>query len=50
MKYQINHIRTSGADFAPHTTASPPGFKKLSTYTPAGVIDLKSVKYYKNVE
>ena len=27
----VNPIRTSGADFAPDTTASPPGFKKLST-------------------
>ena len=27
----INPIQTRGTDFAPHTTASPPGFKKLST-------------------
>ena len=27
----VNPIQTRGADYAPHTTASPPGFKKLST-------------------
>ena len=27
----VNPIQIRGADFAPHTTASPPGFKKLST-------------------
>ena len=26
-----NPIQTRGAYYAPHTTASPPGFKKLST-------------------
>ena len=27
----VNPIQTRGADYAPHTTASPPGFKMLST-------------------
>ena len=27
----VNPIQTMGADHVPHTTASPPGFKKLST-------------------
>ena len=27
----VKSIRTRGADYAPHTTASHPGFKKLST-------------------
>ena len=27
----VNPIQTREADYAPHTTASPPGFKKLST-------------------
>ena len=27
----VNTIQTRGADYAPHTTSSPPGFKKLST-------------------
>ena len=27
----VNPIQTRGADYTPHTTASPPGFKKLST-------------------
>ena len=27
----VNPIQTRGTDFTPHTTASPPGFKKLST-------------------
>ena len=27
----VNPVQTRGADYAPHTTASPPGFKKLST-------------------
>ena len=27
----VNPIHTRGADYAPHTTANPPGFIKLST-------------------
>ena len=27
----VNPIQTRGEDYAPHTTHSPPGFKKLST-------------------
>ena len=27
----VNPIQTRGADYTPHTTASPSGFKKLST-------------------
>ena len=27
----VNPIQIRGADYAPHTTSSPPGFKKLST-------------------
>ena len=27
----VNPIQTMGADYARHTTASPPGFKMLST-------------------
>ena len=27
----VNPIQTRGTDYAPHTTASPSGFKKLST-------------------
>ena len=27
----VNPIQTMGADYAPHTTANPLGFKKLST-------------------
>ena len=27
----VNPIQTRGADYAPHTTASPPGFKNIST-------------------
>ena len=27
----VNPIQTMGADYAPHTTASPPGCKNLST-------------------
>ena len=28
---QLTLFKPGGADFAPHTTASPPGIKKLST-------------------
>ena len=28
---QLTLFKPRGADYAPHTTASPPGFKKLST-------------------
>ena len=27
----VNPIQTRGADYTPYTTASPPGFKNLST-------------------
>ena len=31
MADQLTLFKPRGADYAPHTTASPPGFKKLST-------------------
>ena len=36
----VNPIRTRGAEFAPHTTASPPGFKNLSTPLKSIVLQL----------
>ena len=34
----VNPIQTEGPDYTPHTTASPPGFKKLSTSLSKGNI------------
>ena len=34
----VNPIQIKGEDYAPHTTASPPGFKKLSTPLPWVVV------------
>ena len=36
----VNPIRTRGAEFAPHTTASPPGFKNRSTPLKSIVLQL----------
>ena len=43
----VNPIQTSGADYALHTTASPSGFKKISTplcHVPKAITALKHLR------
>ena len=45
----VNPIQTRGADCVPHTTASPPGFKKLSTRSASTYSKYMSIHMYYNI-